>query len=190
MPNRAAQPHSSGNSALLIIDMINRFDFDGGVALARAAQPVAERIAALKRRYHRAGAPVIYANDNFMDWRADFNELVALCSRSGERGADIARLLAPGPTDYFILKPKHSAFLATPLPLLLSQLEARRLVITGIAADSCILVSAQDAKMREFSVVVPPDCVAAQTAKRLEHALAVLKGSLVADLCQSTAISP
>ena len=62
-------------SALLIIDMINLFDFDGGRRLAKEAARIAPRIARLKARFSRVGAPVIYVNDNFMDWRADFKEL-------------------------------------------------------------------------------------------------------------------
>ena len=108
--------------ALLIVDMVNLFDFEGGAALAQDAARIAPRIARLKARFAQAGAPVIYVNDNFMDWRADFKELVAICSHPRSAGAEIARLLAPGPDDYYILKPKHSAFLATPLSLLLAQL--------------------------------------------------------------------
>lgn len=80
-------------SALLIIDMINLFDFEGGGRLAKEAA----RIARLKARFSEAGAPVIYVNDNFMDWRADFKELIAICSHPQNAGAEIARLLAPGP---------------------------------------------------------------------------------------------
>lgn len=174
-------------SALLIIDMINLFDFEGGGRLAREAARVAPRIARLKARFRQAGAPVIYVNDNFMDWRADFKELIAICSHPENAGAGIARLLAPGPDDYYILKPKHSAFLATPLSLLLAQLGVQRLVLTGLAADSCVLITAQEANMREYRVSVPADCIAAQTPARRARALAVIKASFPADIRASSA---
>src|SRR5690606_39132713 len=104
-------PKPMSQPALLIIDMINTFDFEGGASLVRAAEFAARRIASLRRRWHQAGAPVVYVNDNFMRWQADFRELVAVCAHDDMRGAAIARLLQPGPDDYFVLKPKHSAFL-------------------------------------------------------------------------------
>lgn len=173
-------------SALLIIDMINLFDFEGGRRLAKEAARIAPRIARLKARFAREGAPVIYVNDNFMDWRADFKDLIAICGHPESAGAEVARLLAPGPDDYYILKPKHSAFLATPLSLLLAECEVRRVVLTGLAADACILITAQEANMREYQVSVPADCVAAQTPGRRTRALAVIKASFSADIRLST----
>ena len=176
--------------ALLIIDMINTFDFEGGQALARRAQDAGLRIATLRRRWHAAGAPVVYVNDNFMQWQADFRELVAVCMHDGMRGAEIARLLQPGPDDYFVLKPKHSAFLATPLEVLLAKLGARELVLTGVATDSCILATALDAHMREFTIRVPRDCVAALTPARTERALALLRDACAADVRSSRTLRP
>ena len=69
--------------------------------------------------------------------------------------------MRPDRRDYFILKPKHSAFFSTPLELLLEHLGARTLILTGLLADSCILFTAQDAHLRGYRVVVPSDCVAA-----------------------------
>lgn len=178
------------HSALLIIDMINTFDFKDGPKLARAAGVAARRIATLRRRWHAAGAPVVYVNDNFMEWRADFREIVAVCAHDAMPGAEITRLLQPGPLDYFILKPKHSGFLSTPLDVLLAKLQVSGLVLTGIAADSCILATAQDAHMREFPLRVPRDCVAAITEVRRDRALAVLRDTCGADLRSARTLRP
>lgn len=179
-----------GKTALLVIDMINRFDFPGGAALARAAEPVSRRIAWLRGRFHRAGLPVILVNDNFMDWQTDFHQLCAVCADHGMRGAAIARRLSPVPGDYFVLKPKHSAFLASPLEVLLEKLRVQRLVITGTAADACILITAQDAHMRDYAVVVPRDCVAAISQVRRDRALAIARETCQADTRTSRRIAP
>lgn len=178
------------DTALLIIDMINHFDFAGGKALARAAEPASKRIAWLRSRFRAAEWPVILVNDNFMDWKADFREICAVCEQDGMPGAAIARRLAPGPEDYFVLKPKHSAFHASPLDALLASLEVRRLVITGIAADACILATALDAHMREYGLAVPRDCVAAITPARRDRALTVLRENCNADIRVSRRIAP
>ncbi len=177
-------------AALLVIDMINRFDFDGGKALAGAAEPASKRIAWLRGRFHAAGWPVVMVNDNFMDWKADFREICAVCSQDGMQGAEIARRLAPVPGDYFVLKPKHSAFHASPLDALLASLDVERLVITGVATDACVLATALDAHMRDYALAVPRDCVASITPARRDRALAVLRDNCRADTRGSRSIAP
>ncbi len=54
--------------ALILIDVINDLEFDSGRELLRHALPMAERLAALKKRAKRSGVPVIYVNDNFGRW--------------------------------------------------------------------------------------------------------------------------
>ena len=60
--------------------------------------------------------------------------------------------LLPEKDDYFVLKPKHSAFYQTNLEILLNYLGVRTLIMTGMAADICVLFSANDAYMRDFRV--------------------------------------
>ncbi|UYK77504.1 cysteine hydrolase [Xanthomonas sacchari] len=172
-PAPPATPH--GAPALLIVDMISRFDFPDGARLAEAALPVAERIAQLRARFHRRGWPVLFANDNVADWRTDFEGLWTLCADPKQRGARIAACLAPRPQDYYVLKPKHSAFLGSALALLLARLQTTRLLVTGIATDACVLATAIDARMRDFQVQVPPSCCAALDAGRQQRALQVLR---------------
>ena len=174
--------------ALLIIDMMNLFDFEGGPALGKAAVACSRVIARLRKRFDDAGAPVIYVNDNFARWQGDFNALLAQCAFATEHSRDIAHRLAPRPGHYHVLKPKHSGFRATPLGILLAKLCVRQLVLTGIAADSCVLATATDAKMREYEVWVPSDAVAAITPSRKSTALALIRTSLEADVCGTRAV--
>ncbi len=113
------------------------------------------------KKAHKSQVPVIYANNNFGHWRSDFRQAVEHCLHGGGRGAKLAETLLPDAEDYFILKPKNSAFYATPLAELLQFLDVKTLVLTGIATDSCVLFTANDAHLRNYSVVVPADCVAA-----------------------------
>ena len=161
--------------ALLLVDVINDFGYEEGGEVLSAARAMAARIRRLKTRAARAGIPAVYVNDNFGRWRSDFRTLVAHCSTSRARGRDVAYRLRPGPRDYFILKPKHSGFYGTALDLLLEHLGARTLIVTGLLADSCVLITAQEARMRGYHVVVPPDCVAARTPDDHARALAQLR---------------
>jgi len=130
------------STALLIIDMFSRFDFPGAQQLAPAAERAARQIRRLRDHFDERGWPVIYANDNFSDWKRDFRQQVEQCQRDGGPAGRIATVLSPLPDHYFVLKPKHSAFLASPLPILLAKLGVRRLCLSGMTADSCVLAKA------------------------------------------------
>jgi nicotinamidase-related amidase len=171
----------AGRHALLVVDVINPLEFPGGARLLAQARPMIRNIARLKRRLKARGAPIIYVNDNFTHWRCDFRELVAICSQPDVLGAPLAQALPPEHDDYLVLKPKHSAFFASPLEVLLRQLKVDHVVVTGVAGDGCVLSTATDAHMRDFTVSVPSDCCASITSLRNRQALALLRQSLGID---------
>src|SRR4051812_7732876 len=118
--------------ALLLVDVINDLEFDGGDKILEGALPMAKCLATLASRAREAGVAVIYVNDNFGKWRSDFRALLDHCLHDGVRGQPIAELLEPSKSDYFVLKPKHSGFFSTTLDTLLEYLHTRTLVIGGI----------------------------------------------------------
>jgi nicotinamidase-related amidase len=172
--------------ALLLLDVINDLEFDGGERLVQHMLPMAERLAALKRRAKEAGIPAIYVNDNYGRWQSDFNRLIAHCMETGVRGKPVVELLHPDEDDYFVLKPKHSGFFSTTLDVLLRYLRARTLILTGVAGNICVLFTANDAYMRDFHLAVPGDCVASNSATDNRHALRQMKTVLKADIRLST----
>jgi nicotinamidase-related amidase len=174
--------------ALVLIDVINDLEFEGGEELFRAALPAARNIARLKVRAHEAGVPIIYVNDNFGRWRSDFKRIVTHCLRDDVRGQPIAKLLAPGEDDYFVLKPKHSGFFSTTLELLLDYLGAHTLVLTGFAGNNCLLFTANDAYMRDYKLIIPSDCTASIEPQANEYALAQMQEVLKADISPSAGI--
>ena len=175
---RVGPKQDQSRVALLLIDVINDLEFEGGEALVRPGLKAAKNIAALKRRVKAAGIPAIYVNDNFGRWRSDFKKLVDACIDQETRGKAIVETLLPEPDDYFVLKPKHSAFHATPLDLLLNYLGATTLILTGITVDNCILLTAGDAHMKEYDIVVPTDCVVASNNERKKHAMKLIETTL------------
>ena len=174
--------------ALLLIDVINDLEFDGGEKLLRYALPAAERIAAFKERCNAAGIPSIYVNDNFGKWRSDFKKLVSHCLNDDTRGREVVELLKPDRDDYFVLKPKHSGFYSTTLDLLLKHLGAETLVLAGFTADICILFTANDAYMRDYRLMIPADCVASQDETDNRRALKFMQRVLKADVRDTSQI--
>jgi nicotinamidase-related amidase len=149
--------------ALLLIDVLNDLEFPGGERLRRYAVPMARRLATLKQRARTLGIPTVYVNDNFGRWRSDFRAVAEHCLTEPVRGQAVARLLQPDAHDYFVLKPKHSGFYASSLDILLAYLQARTLILTGIAGDICVVFTAHDAFLRDYRLVVPADCMASET---------------------------
>jgi nicotinamidase-related amidase len=174
--------------ALLLIDFINDLDFPESGELLPQALEAARATAALKRRAVKAGVPAIYANDNFGRWKSSFERVVEHCLRDRSPGRDVSKRLAPRRDDYFILKPRHSAFYQTPLSLLLEDLGAKTLVLTGILSDSCVLFSANDAYLRGYKVIVPEDCIASIEAQHTQQALDYMRRALKADTRRSAEI--
>jgi nicotinamidase-related amidase len=174
--------------ALLILDMLSEYRFSNWQATLAAARRIAPRIARLKSRAHRAGAPVVYVNDMADRWQSDQKRFLRQCLAEGARGRDTARLLAPTRNDYFIFKPKHSGFYGTPLAELLQSGNVRQLVLTGTTSHQCVLFTAMDAYVRNYDLVTPADCLGAPTAAQTRHALFILKNALRARTGSSSAV--
>ena len=175
-------------TALILVDVINGFDFEGGRPFAKKALRVAGAIARLRDRATDAGLPVIYVNDNLGKWRSDAASLVDRCTRPGMPGAPIVNLLCPRKTDFVVLKLTLSGFYQTPLETMLRLGQVKTLILTGFAADNCVLFTAADAYMREFRLVVPRDCVGSKTAEARQRALKTMTGLLGATTTPSSRI--
>ena len=185
MPRGSHDLHGSApdksKTVLLLIDVINDFDFTEGEELLRLALPVGRNIAELKKRTREAGIPSVYVNDNFGKWQSDFKKIVAHCKGEKSKGKPFVELLSPDDDDYFVLKPKNSGFYSTTLDLLLTHLAAKNVILTGIAGNNCVFFTANDAYMRDYKVFVPSDCVVSNTEEENAHALKQMEIVLKAD---------
>ena len=176
-------------TALLLIDVINDLAFDGSEALVAQAESMAASLARLKRRASRARIPTIYINDNFGQWRSDFRRTVAHCTARSAPGRRVSWRLRPTTRDYFVLKPKHSGFFDTTLDTLLEALRIRRVILTGMAGNICVLFTANDAYMREYKIFAPADCIVSNTAADNDYALRQIGTVLKGNVAVSTRLS-
>ena len=172
-------------TVLLLVDFINPLRFPGADELAPAALEAARTAASLKAKLAKEQVQTVYANDNYGRWSSDFSSIWKSCRALGGPSGQMARQLKPTKKDCALLKPRHSAFYATPLDLLLRQLRCRRLILAGIAADNCVLFTAMDAYLRGYSLWVPADCVAAETDDAKIQALAQMRQTLKARVAPS-----
>lgn len=187
MPRNHGSFPDRARVALLLIDVINDFNFPERSALLEQAIPMARRLAVLKRRARAHRVPSIYVNDNFGRWKSDFQHIVRHCT-TRSAGAAVSKSLRPLSDDYFVLKPMHSGFYSTTLEVLLEYLRVDTLILTGIATNICVLFTANDAYMRDYNLYIPCDCVAANTEHETAGALEQMKQLLKADIRQSDEI--
>lgn len=174
-PTAPSRDRERGGAALLIIDMVNSFDFPGADRMKPKAEAICASILKLRAAADAAGVPVIYVNDNFGEWHSNQSLIVA---HARKEGGEIVKRIAPAKNHYFVVKPQFSGFYATNLPILLPKLGASRLIITGISTDICVLFTAADAHMRDYAVWIPSDAVAAQSDERGRQALAIARDSM------------
>ena len=187
-PSRSVNIPVAG-TALFLIDVINDLDFEDSGGLVAQAEAMAARLAALKRRAAAAGVPCVYVNDNFGQWRSDFRQTVAHCTSQSSPGRVVSRRLRPTSRDYFVLKPRHSGFFDTTLDTLLDALRIRRVILTGIAGNICVLFTANDAYMRDIQIFAPADCIVSNTAADNDYALRQIRTVLKGNVADSTRLA-
>jgi nicotinamidase-related amidase len=179
--NTKIREPAPGGTALLIIDMINELDFNGSQPLRDSAQKAVHAIVKLRDAADQARVPVVYVNDNNDQWHSDRERLIEEAFGSGQVTDDIVARLRPRDDDFFVIKPQFSGFYATNLQVLLPRLKASRLILTGVAADICVLFTAADAHMRDYELWVPEDGVASLATKRTAWALDIMKETMGAE---------
>ncbi|RRN66784.1 cysteine hydrolase [Peribacillus simplex] len=176
----------SPSFALLIIDMINDFDFKHGNMLLEHTKLIIDPILKLKKQMQEKGFPIIYINDHYDLWQADFDKIIDTCKN--ERNGPLIETIKPQQDEFFLIKPKHSAFYGTALNTLLKRLKVETLIITGIAGNICVLFTANDAYMREYQLWIPEDCIASASKEDNHYALKMMNHVLKASIKKSVDI--
>jgi nicotinamidase-related amidase len=172
------------NSALLIIDVINDFEFDHGKILAKKTLHILDPLKQLKNYFKKQQLPVIYVNDHYNLWQANLEKIISYCQNPFSE--TILSEVKPDEDDFFLIKPKHSAFYGTALNTLLHQLQVNTLVLTGIAGNICVLFTANDAYMRDYQLIIPRDCIASVDEQDQTYALTMMKNVLKAEIIFSS----
>ncbi|MEW2392329.1 isochorismatase family cysteine hydrolase [Streptomyces venezuelae] len=168
--------HDGGPCALIVIDMINTYDHKDAEHLLPSVREAVPVITDLLAAARGSGAPVIYVNDNFGQWRSHHGELVE-AAMAGPH-ADLVEPLRPDDDSLFVVKARHSIFYETPLTYLLWELGVRKVTLCGQVTEQCVLYSALDAHIRHLDVTVAADAVAHIHPRLAEAALEMMRINL------------
>jgi nicotinamidase-related amidase len=166
--------------ATIVIDMLNPYDHDDGDALAEQVRERLDAIRALIEATPRAGAELIYVNDNYDDFAATSTDLAeqALAGRH----PDVVEPILPPDGCPFVEKVRHSAFYESSLNHLLHVKEIKTLVLAGQVTEQCILYTALDAYIRGFDLRVARDAVVPLDRELGDAALRMMERNMSAQL--------
>ncbi len=148
--------------ALLIIDMLNDFVRKGASLYIEGAERIIPNIKREIEKAHKEGYPVIYICDAHSPDDEEF-KVWPKHAVKGTEGAQIVEELKPREGDIIIEKKRYSGFYKTNLESILKEKGIKELILTGVAANICVLFTAGDALQRGFKVKIPEDCVAGLT---------------------------
>jgi nicotinamidase-related amidase len=131
-------PNGMSDTAVVVVDMMNTYQHPDAEQLVPNVEKMMDPLAELVRRASQAdGVDVVYVNDNYGDFAAQFSDIV----RSALDGArpDLVKPIVPSEGCRVMTKVRHSAFYATALAYLLNRLETKRVILTGQVTEQCIL---------------------------------------------------
>ncbi len=146
------------DSALIVVDMLNRYDHADAEPLAASVREQLPAMRSLLEAASEHEVLTVWVNDNYNDWSANARSLTSH-AMAGEE-PELVEPFAPPDDAPFVIKARHSIFYGTQMEYLLRQEGIGRIVLLGQVTEQCILYSALDAYVRHFEVVVAPDAVA------------------------------
>lgn len=145
--------------SLIVVDMQKDFCNEGGALYI--GENVREIIKTLKKVIDTARnkMQVIYTQDWHRRDDVEFKIWKPHCLMNTE-GAEIIDELKPEENDYIVRKRRYSGFYGTDLDLILRELGVKRLLVTGVATNICVLHTVSDATLLNYDVAVIEDCTA------------------------------
>ncbi len=148
-----------GDRSEPILDSIKRWRASCGQAAWLAVPEIAALITVARQRR----VPVVYTLREARDDGWDRGRWRSKNRRGGEDAAShgnrIIAELAPQSGDIVLRKQKPSAFFATPLVSLLTQLHCDAVIVAGATTSGCVRATVIDAFSYNLRVAVPQDAV-------------------------------
>lgn len=165
--------------ALLIIDMLNDFVLPGAPLEVPDTRKIIPVIQKEIEKAQAVGNPIIYVCDAHDPDDKEFRKFGwPRHAVRGTEGAAVIRQLRPCDGDIVIGKKTYSGFYGTTLDAALKRLGVDSIRLTGDVTHICVLFTASDAVLRDYTVTVVENGVAGITREDHDAALRILKNVL------------
>ncbi len=162
--------------ALLIIDMLNDFVLEGAPLEVPETRKIIPVIKNEIEKARKEGKPVIYICDSHEPDDKEFRKFGwPRHAVKGTEGAKVVKEIEPSKDDIIIEKTTYSGFYNTTLDETLKRLGIDSLRLTGCVTHICVMFTASDAVLRDYSVTVVKDGVAGLTEEDHQAALRIMK---------------
>ena len=158
--------------ALLIIDMVkDNFDESRNLPITPFAKKIIAPMNGLIEKFRNQGWPVVFSTDAFRLDDFIFKGRMHPHSLVGTPGAEVVDDLDMCVQDFWLPKPRFSAFFDTGLENWLREREVSLCAVGGISTHFCVLTTVMDAICHDFKAVLLEDCSAAPSEKVHEQTL-------------------
>lgn len=148
--------------AFLVIDMVkDYFDPNHPIPVTPFARRLIDPINRLSRKFRENDWPVVFATDAFQPDDFLFGGRMKPHSIMGSTGAEVIDDLERAAGDFWLPKPKFSAFFQTGLETWLRERAVTLCAVAGITTNFCVLTTVMDAICHNFKAVLLEDCTAA-----------------------------
>ena len=148
--------------ALLIIDMVkDNFREDRHLPITPLARGIIDPLNRLIGAFHDNRWPVVFSTDAFQSDDFIFSGRMRPHSLAGTSGAEVIEALQRHPDDYWLPKPRFSAFFQTGLENWLRSRGVTLCAVGGISTHFCVLSTVMDAICHDFKAVLLADGSAA-----------------------------
>ena len=152
--------------ALLIIDMVkDNFDESRNLPITAFAKKIIAPINGLIAKFRNHGWPVVFSTDAFRREDFIFKGRMRPHSLAGTQGAEVVDDLDRCDQDFWLPKPRFSAFFNTGLEGWLRERKVSLCAVGGISTHFCVLTTVMDAICHDFKAVLLEDCSAAPSEK-------------------------
>jgi nicotinamidase-related amidase len=148
-------------TALLIVDMQRDLASPEGVRFHERAPTVIEPIQRLREKAREWGWPILYTRTVHETWAFDEGSSQRPWCLRGTPGVEILPECKPSPDEIVIRKRTLDGFLGTELDSVLRHFGVERLVLAGVNSNEGVLVTAGEAALRWYDIVLPIDATAA-----------------------------
>lgn len=165
--------------ALLIIDMLNDFVLEGAPLEVPETRQIIPAIKRELKSSRARGVPVIYICDAHEKEDREFSRFGwPAHAVYGTEGAQVVDELKPEENEIIIKKTTYSGFYDTELDKTLKKLQVESIRLTGCVTHICILFTASDAVLRDYTVTVVENGVAGLAKEDHDAALRIMKNVL------------
>jgi len=158
--------HHQDKPALIVIDMVkDNFDDSRELPITPLARNIIAPLNNLSQKFRGRGWPVVFSTDAFQTNDFIFQGRMQPHSLAGTRGAEVIDELDRAQNDFWLPKPRFSAFFQTELASWLRERHVTLCAVGGISTHFCVLTTVMDAICHDFKAVLLEDCSAAYSDK-------------------------